>query len=245
MGKTGRLPVLLGLYGPQSTAGCREALPVRLGTSRGHAEPRPRALWAVNTRHRCWTIHSMVSGGPPSPPPALFGKARGHFALETSRSVFSGRNPCDLASPRPSCSVSVWAGLLSVVGVSHLAPQDIALPTCGPSGGLRGPSEPTGTALLVWVDFCQFWFFLARSVVVPGLCQRHLSLYQPHLVRPKQVTKTEGAPDKLPCPPFTASLPWEPCREPTSVGWHSLWWVKDSRTLADPLAQPQEQVCWP
>lgn len=251
MGKTGRLPVLLGLYGPQSTAGCREALPVRLGTSRGHAEPRPRALWAVNTRHRCWTLHSVVSGGPPSPPPAFFGRARGHFALETSRSVFSGGGipviwpVLVLLAPSGANLISLWAGLLSVVGVSHLAPQDIASPTLGLSGGLRGPSEPAGMALLVWVDFCQFWFFLSRSVVVPGLCQRHLSLYQPRLVRPKQVTETEGAPDKLPCPPFTASLPWEPCREPTSVGWHSLWWVKDSRALADPLAQPQEQVCWP
>ena len=174
------------------------------------------------------------AGLPPRPQPCL---ERPEATLLSKLPVLSSRGGIPviwpvlvLLAPSGANLISVWAGLLSVVGVSHLAPQDIALPTCGPSGGLRGPSEPTGMALLVWVDFCQFWFFLARSVVVPGLCQRHLSLYQPHLVRPKQVTKTEGAPDKLPCPPFTASLPWEPCREPTSVGWHSLWWVKDSRT---------------
>ena len=165
----------------------------------------------------------MVSGGPPSPPPALYGKARGRFALETSRSVCSREGipviwpVLILLGPSGANLISLWAGLLSVVGVSHLAPQDVASPTLGPSSGLRGPSEPAGMALLVWVGFCQFWLFLHGSVVVPALCQRQLSLYQPHLVRPKQVTEIEGAPDNLPCPPFTASLPWEPCREPTSV----------------------------
>lgn len=122
-----------------------------------------------------------------------------------------------LLGPSGANLISLWAGLLSVVGVGHLAPQDVASPTLGPSSGHRGPSEPAGTALLVWVGFCQFWLFLHGSVVMPALCQRQLSLYQPHLVRPKQVTEAEGAPDKPPCPPFTVSPPWEPCWEPASV----------------------------
>lgn len=141
-----------------------------------------RALWAVNTRHRCWAIHSVVSGGPPSPPPALFGKARGRFALETSHSVCSGEGipviwpVLVLLAPSGATLISLWAGLLSVVGVSHLAPQDIASPTLGPSGGLRAHSERAGTAVSLG------WFLSVLVLLAWECCGARLVSEAPEFV---------------------------------------------------------------
>lgn len=72
LGKTSCLPVLLGLYSPQGIAGCREGLPVRLGTSCGHAEPRPGPCGRLTQGIDAGLFIPWSQAGlPPRPQPCL------------------------------------------------------------------------------------------------------------------------------------------------------------------------------
>ena len=159
-----------------------------------------------------------------SPPPVLFGKARGCLPPATPHSVCSGggvsviRPSLGLLAPSGHNLISLWAGLLGGGGCESPGPLGCGLTHSGLPCGSRDPSEPEVTTLLVSVGFCQFWLFLCGRAVVSGLCRWRLSLYQPNLVRPKQVTKTEGALDACLAPSSQHHLPASPARSHLG-GW--------------------------